>query len=127
MQRCKGVEWGTGGRITGYKLSKVEDARLDRCPSVGYATQVVGRAGTKGALTILLPLHEVWASAHGRFHVVFTKEEGQLPHLVLLWGTVVFPVSTKPAPTWSPCIMMIMKTRAWSTKLHIHRTETVSR
>ena len=31
----------------GFKLSKVEDARLDRWTSVGYARQVVGRAGTK--------------------------------------------------------------------------------
>ena len=39
--------------ITGYKLSKVEDVRLDRWTSVHYVKQVVGCAGTEGALTIL--------------------------------------------------------------------------
>ena len=31
--------------IVGHKLSKVEDSRLDRWTSVGYANQVVGHAG----------------------------------------------------------------------------------
>ena len=39
--------------LTRYKLSKVEDVRLDRWTSVHYVKQVVGCAGTEGALTIL--------------------------------------------------------------------------
>ena len=38
--------------ITGYKLSTMEDARLDRWTSVGYAHRVLERAGTEGALTV---------------------------------------------------------------------------
>ena len=38
----------------GYSFSKVGDARLGSWTSVGYAEQVVGRAGTKGALTTLI-------------------------------------------------------------------------
>ena len=62
--RCEGVErltttWayvvlmGHRNEITGYLISKTEDARLDRRTSVGYAKQVLGRSGTKGAITIL--------------------------------------------------------------------------
>ena len=47
------VLMGHRNEITGYLLSKAEDARLDRWTSVGYAKQVLGRASTKGAITIL--------------------------------------------------------------------------
>ena len=42
-----------GNEITGYKLSEVEDVRLYRWTNVNYVKQVVGCAGTEGALTIL--------------------------------------------------------------------------
>ena len=66
----------------GYKLSKVEDARLGRWTSVGYAQQVVGRAGTKSALTILFRCTEcrpmpkddfVWFSMRKREPVMSHK------------------------------------------------------
>ena len=38
----------------GYSLSKVGDARLGSWTSVGDVKQVVGRAGTKGALPTLV-------------------------------------------------------------------------
>ena len=36
-----------------YNVLMVDDARLDRWVSVGYAEQVKPRAGTEGVLTIL--------------------------------------------------------------------------
>ena len=50
----------------GYSLSKVGDARLGSWTSVGHVKQVVGRAGTKGALTTLVD-EKVGACAQGRF------------------------------------------------------------
>ena len=66
-----------------YKFSKAEAARLDRWTRVGYAKQVIGRAGTKGSL------HEVWTCAQRRFDVLLHEEEGaceisQGMHQVLL-------------------------------------------
>ena len=48
-----------------YSLSKVGDARLGKWTSVGYAEQVVRRAGTKGVVTTLVD-EKVEACAQGR-------------------------------------------------------------
>ena len=49
----------------GYSFSKVGGARLGSWTSVGDAKQVLGRAGTKGALTTLID-EQVVACAQGR-------------------------------------------------------------
>ena len=64
---------GHRSEIPVYKLSKVEDARLDWWTSVGYAEQVSGRAGTKRYPHDLVSLLKVWAHARRRFHVVLNS------------------------------------------------------
>ena len=76
---------GQRSEIVGYTLSKVEDARLDRWTRVGYAKQVVGRAGTKGALTILYRCKSV-----GFCEITQIQHPG------------VLSVSKKLALSWSP-------------------------
>ena len=49
-----------------YSLSKERDARLGSWTSVSDVKQVVGRAGTKGALTTLID-EKVVACGQGRF------------------------------------------------------------
>ena len=57
-----------------YKLSKVEDAKLDRSTSAEHAKLGFECAGTKGALTNSPSLQEVWSHAPRRFHVVLDEE-----------------------------------------------------
>ena len=64
-----------------------DDARLDRWTSV--KEEVLRRAGTKGAFTILHSSKQCEDHAQGRFHVLFNEEKGayeiaRSPHQVLL-------------------------------------------
>ena len=43
---------------------------------MGYAQQVIGRAGTESALTILKRMQVVWAYAQRRLHEVPNEENG---------------------------------------------------
>ena len=75
--------------ITGYNLSKLEDDRLYRWTNVHYVKQVVGRAGTEGALTILNRGKKCRLMPNDDVMIFFDEEEGaseisQRPHQVLL-------------------------------------------
>ena len=75
--------------ITGYKLSNVEDVRLDRWTSVNNVKQVVGCAGTDGVLTILCRGKKCRLLPNDDVVRFFDEEEGaseisQSPHQVLL-------------------------------------------
>ena len=78
----------------GYNLSKVENARLGRWTSVGYAEQVVGSAGTTGALTTLVDAKSGSLRPKTIF-VLFLMRKGaceiaQIPHKVLLCVLLCF-------------------------------------
>ena len=85
----------------GYSLSKVENARLGRWTSVGYAEQVVGRAGTKGALTTLVDAKSGSLRPKTIFMLFLMRkgacEIAQIPQRCLV-RTWVLPVSMKLAP-----------------------------
>ena len=106
---------GHRSEIVAYKLSKVEDARLGRWTTVGYAQQVVGRAGTKSALTILFRCKECRPVPKDDF-VWFLMRKRESLHTNPAPGaparTAVLLVSMKLAPALSPCSSVKKRSRA---------------
>ena len=64
--------------VGAYRANKVDDARLNRRTSVGYAVQVLGHVGIKGCLLYYVQVHEIFMVPKDDFIWNLMREAGPL-------------------------------------------------